>query len=314
MPAASQTTAGPLGGPIQALFGSDKPPKEVFQRYVRPLLPKLRDIGKQALSSLSRGGAEAERQYNLGTERQRGLMAEQEGVGRQLLSRALNFDPNQQLSDIGKTLFGFIGPNVLDPAARHAANAYTLTARARGFNPAAVDSTTERLRRAAESNRVYLQSAGQAFNALPQLYNQATNAGLNYEDLARGYLPSVMRGWRNLDTAPLEAARLMSGASSDAARNVMEQSQANRMATYGFQQPQNWADRFGEADAAAYATMKDALQTAASLYAQMGGGQGGGGMPAGSTAAGAVPQTGAGLSGRVGTGSTSSVFNSPYFA
>jgi hypothetical protein len=297
MASASQASPGPIGGPIQALFGSDDPPREVFQRYVRPELSKLRDLGLSALKSLGTGGAAAEKSYNLGTDLQRRLMGEQEGVSRQLLSRALNFDPNRMLGDIGKTAFSFIDPNVVSPLAKFDVNYDRLSRMARGLNPAAIDSTSDRLRNARVASGRYYDVARNVYGALPNLYNQALNSGLTYANLAQGYLPQLMSGYRALDRGPLDAALLRDEAANAGARGTMLRSQANKMATYGYQQPENWADKIGQADAATWNTLKDAIQMAGSVYGMIaGGGAGGmlgGMMGGGGGGGGAAPRPGA---------------------
>lgn len=266
-----------MAGSIFSAFGSDK----VTPRYLtKGLNAPLTDLGKSALSSLQTGGQAAEDRYNLGTARQEGLMADQEGISRQLLARRMGADPNALLQQIGNTAFGFIGPNVLNPLAKHAADAWTLTARARGLNPAAVSSTGERLARAGEANKVYLQAANQAYGALPGLYNSAYGQGLQNESIAQGLLPSVMRGYRNLDTAPAEAAQIRSDLANQGAGNVGNINNAVRSGVYGYKQGSNVWDKLAAVDSTIKSDVKDLVGMAGSL-AGMGGGQGGGGMPAG---------------------------------
>lgn len=266
----------PILSAIGAGFGSD----EVTPRYLAPSLTKpLAKLGKQALSSLGTGAAAAEQKYNLGTARQEGLMGEQEGVVRQLLSRALNQDPNQLLQDVGRTAFGFIDPNVVAPLSRFDVNYDRLGRMARGLSPAAVDSTAQRLRDARIASGRYYDVARNIYGQLPQLYNQVFNAGLSNADLAAGYLPGLMRGYRQLDVAPLEAAQLVSNAANMGSQNVGNINNALRSGVYGYQQQRNIWDRLGAVDTSMWNSLKDAVQMAASVYGGMlGGGAGLGGL------------------------------------
>lgn len=265
----------PILSAIGAGFGSD----EVTPRYLAPSLTKpLARLGKQALSSLGTGASAAEQKYNLGTARQESLMGEQEGVVRNLLSRALNQDPTRLLQDVGRTAFSFIDPNVVSPLSRFDVNYDRLGRMARGLNPAAVDSTSERLRNARIASGRYYDVARNIYGQLPQLYNQVFNAGLSNADLAAGYIPGLMRGYRNLDTAPLEAAQLVSNAANLGSQNVGNINNALRSGVYGYQQQRNIWDRLGAVDTSMWNSLKDAVQMAASVYGGLLGGGAGGGL------------------------------------
>lgn len=278
----------PILSAIGAGFGSDK----VTPRYFAPSLNKpLVNLGKQALSSLSTGAGEAERRYNEGTARQEGLMREQEGVSRELLSRALSADPTRLLADVGKTAFSFIDPNVVSPLSRFDVNYNELSRRARGLNPAAVDSTSERLRNARIASGRYYDVARNVYGQLPQLYNQVYNAGVNNAGMAEGYLPALMRGYRQLDAAPLEAAGLVSSAANMGAQNVGNINNSLRSGVYGFKQDRNIWDRLGAVDSSMWNSLKEAVQMATSVYGGLLGGGGGlgglGGMMGGGGGGGA---------------------------
>lgn len=266
----------PILSAIGAGFGSDK----VTPRYFAPSLNKpLINLGKQALSSLSTGGAEAEKTYNLGTARQENLMADQEGVARQLLNRALSQDPNQLLADVGKTAFGFIDPNVVNPLSRFDVNYNELARRASGLNPAAIDSTAERLRNARIASGRYYDVARNVYGQLPNLFNQVYNAGQSNAATAMGYLPQIMAGYRWLDAAPLEAAQLVSNAANMGSQNVGNINNSLRSGVYGYKQDRNIWDRLGAVDTSMWNSLKDAVQMATSIYGGlMGGGGGLGGM------------------------------------
>lgn len=278
------------------IFGSDKPPKEVMQRYTLPLLGPLRNLNADALSALRRGGAAAESAFNAGTERQTGLQGEQEGVLRGLLSKALGSDPNQLLKNVGNTLFGFIDPNVVSPLARFDVNTNMLANRARGINSGSIDSTSERLRNARVASGRYYDVARQVYGALPNAFTGVYNAGVNDDERARGYIPDIMQGYRNIDLAPLIPAMARSQLANMGAQNVTGNAMANKAATYGYKQPQNIWDKLGEADKVLWAGLKDAIQMASSVTGMLGGG-GAGGLLGGLMGGG-----GGGGGGGVGTG------------
>lgn len=192
------------------IFGSDKPPKEVFQRYTQPLLGPLRNLNLDAIRALRRGGAEAETRFNAGTARQEGFQAEQEGVIRQLLAKQLGSDPTELLRNVGNTLFGFIDPNVISPLARFDVNTNRLNRMASGISPGAIDSTAERLRNARIASGRFYDVARNVYGALPGAFSSVYNAGINTDELARGYIPEIMAGYRNLDLAPLIPAQARS--------------------------------------------------------------------------------------------------------
>lgn len=266
-----------MAGSIFSAFGSDK----VTPRYLNPSLNKpLVDLGKSALSSLQTGGQAAEDMYNLGTARQQALMGEQEGVTRNLLNRRLNADPNQLLQQIGQTAFGFIDPNVVAPLSQFDVNSDRLMRSARGLNPAAVDSTSERLRNARIASGRYLDTARQAYGALPGLYNSAYGQGIQNEQIAQGLLPSVMRGYRALDMAPAEAAQIRADLANQGAGNVGNINEATKSGVFGYKQHKNVWDKLAQVDSTIKSDVQDIVGMAGSL-AGMGGGQGGGGAPAG---------------------------------
>lgn len=271
-----------MAGSIFSAFGSDK----VTPRYLtKGLNAPLVDLGKSALNSLQTGGQAAEDKYNLGTARQESLMGEQEGIARNLLNRRLNADPNALLKTIGDTAFGFINPNVVNPLSQFDVNSNKLMRAARGLNSASVDSTAERLRNAQIASGRYLDTARQAYGALPGLYNSAYGQGVQNDQMAQGYIPGVMRGYRNLDTAPAEAAQIRSDLANQGAGNVGAINQAVKSGVYGYKQGKNIWDKLAAVDSGIKSDIKDVVGMAGSL-AGMGGGQGGGGMPAGAGAGG----------------------------
>lgn len=281
--------AGGLGGVIGAFGGSDAAPKPKYFSLTRPVLGQLSGLGRETLSALRSDLPEFRAGYAQGTERQRALQGEQEGVLRNLLGRRLASDPQQLLQQTGNTLFGFIDPNVVNPLSRFDVNQDILTRRARGLNPSAVDSTAERLRNARIASGRYYDVARQVYGALPNLYNQLREAGITDEQIAAGYIPQIQQGYRALDLAPLvplQASLDLTRGAGDVARSMAD---AERAGIYGYHKKKNVADRFGEAGTSLWNTVKDAAQIYASLYGggaiggaggMFGGGGGGGGSVA----------------------------------
>lgn len=259
-----------------AALGSNKSPKPV---YLAPKLNKpLISLGVETLGDIGRLSREAQQRFDLGTPRQEQLLGQQAGLTQDLLARARNFDPNQYLRDIGTTAFSFINPNVVEPLARSDVNAYELARRARGLNPAAIDSTAERLRNARIASGRYYDVANRVYGILPQLYNQGITSQMAYDQLARGYLPELMGQYRALDLSPLQIAQARAGLVGLGAGNVGDVNEALRSGVYGYQQPRNFWDRAGQFESGLWSRVKDAAQIYASLYGggMLGGGGGGG--------------------------------------
>lgn len=282
---------GLIGGIAKGIGGSDAAP---LPKYFTGALPELR-----ALSSLGRGainyarGAlpEFQNAYTQGTELQRGLQGQQAGVLQTLLNRRLNTNPQQQLQETGNTLFSFINPNVVAPLARFDVNYNNALRMARGLSPSTFDSTTERLRNARIASGRYYDTARDVYSQLPNIYNQIRNAGVTDEMLAAGYIPQIQQGYRALDLAPLVPIQASLGVAQQAAGIPTAYGQASRANIYGYRQPQNWADRLGNAGGNVMDFAKDAASIYASLY---GGGLvgGGGGATPTRPAATALPATG----------------------
>lgn len=270
----------PAAAAIGAGFGSDK----VTPKYLAPGLKKpLTKLTKGALSALDTGGIEAQDAFNAGTAKQVQLVGDQEGVLRSLLAKRMATDPTQLLQNVGKTAFSFIDPNVVAPLAKFDVNSDRLRRMAAGLNPAAIDSTANRLRDARVASGRYMDTARQVYGALPNLYNQVFNAGVTSDEMAGGYLPTIMSAYRRIDRSPLEAAELRSSAADSGAQNVMNVNQALKTGVYGYQKERNIADRLGAVDESMMDSTERLVQMASQVAGMMGGegggGEGGGGSP-----------------------------------
>lgn len=283
-------------------FGSTKAPKPVVYPWVKPLLKPAADLGRESIDALRTGGAESQRRFDLGTPRQEALQGEQEGVLRTLLARNLSADPTQLLRNVGNTAFSFIDPNVVNPLARFDVNSDRIDRMARGLNPAALDSTSARLRDARIASGRYYDVARNVFAQLPSLYNQVFNAGITNDQLSRGYIPEIMSGYRNIEMSPFIPAMARAEAANAGAGIVSNNSAAAKAATYGFKQPKNIWDKLGQMDSALWDRLGEAVNMASSVMGMVGGGGaggmlggmmgggggGGGGLPGGANSA--VPQ------------------------
>jgi hypothetical protein len=165
------------GGAVASLFGEDAAPRAVLNRFAAPTAKPLGQYGGALLGDIQPLQRQATQDY-LGYQPKFGALAgQQEGVLNQLLSRRLNADPNQLLRDVGQTAFGFIDPNVVSPLAKFDVNYDTLARRARGLNPAAVDSTAERLRNARIASGRYYDTAKQAYWSPPRTLQRSLRSG-----------------------------------------------------------------------------------------------------------------------------------------
>ncbi len=269
--------------PIGELFGNDKL-SPVFAPGAKRLVKPLSMLTLKGVEGVDPALEEFQRRWDLGTGRQENLMGEQEQIGRQLLARRMGNDPNALLGSVSNTLFNLINPNVVDPLAAHDVAGDRLYRRAAGINPAAVASTADKLRRARIASGRYYDTARTLAPLIPGLYNQVYNAGVNDADIASGYIPSIMQGYRSLDDASLAPIRERLNLTRGAARTVGDTNRENQSGVVGYEQKRNWADRVADADAAAWSTIKDVANTAMSVYGSLyGGGAGGalGGMMGG---------------------------------
>lgn len=265
-------SSGGIGSIVGAFGGSNAAPKPKYYQGALPLLRGVSGIGRDVLRNIRGALPDFYSGFAEGTERQRGLQGEQEDVLRNLLARRLGSDPEALLQRTGNTLFSFIQPNVLDPLARADVNRSIVMNRARGINPAAFDSTSERLRNARIASGRYYDVARNVYGSLPQLFQQLRDAGVADEAIAAGYIPQIQAGYRTLDYAPLEPLRASIGLTREAAGIPLDYGAASKANIYGFHQPMNVADRFARAGQGVWNTVKDAAQIYASLY---GGGAGG---------------------------------------
>lgn len=235
------------GGAIASLFGSDEPPKAILNRFAAPTAKAGGALSTDLLTDTNKLSKDALDQYLAAQPRFLDLAGRQEGVLSDILGRRMAADPNALLQQVGNTAFGFINPSVIDPLARFDVNQDILNRRARGLNPAAVDSTASRLRNARIASGRYLDASRDVLNTLPNLYGQAFNQGQANEATAAGIVPQIAAAYEGVFNRPttgilnrVGTANAALGAGGSSIGNI-------NAATQGFQQPRNWADRIGAA-------------------------------------------------------------------
>lgn len=236
-----------LGGSVASLFGSDEAPKAILNRYASPTVKAGGALSKDLLTDVNGLSKTALDQYLAAQPGMERLAGQQENTLQGLLDRRLNADPTALLKSVGDTAYGFINPNVINPLAQHDVNMDILSRRARGLNPAAVDSTSERLRNARVASQRYYDVARDVNANLPNLYGQAYNQNAGNEAAAAGYIPQIMQTRESVASRPTTgiANRINT---AGAATGVGTQAIQNAMAgTQGYKQPQNWADKVGAA-------------------------------------------------------------------
>lgn len=278
---------GFIGGLVSAFGGSDKPPEAVYFPGGANVLADANRLSRDTFQALRPGLADFRDSFARGTERQLGLQDEQADIFRGLTQRALNRDPQQQLRETGNTLFNFIDPNVIEPLARADVNRARVTALRYGLNQDVADSTANRLRNARISSGRLYDVARDVYSRLPQIYQQVRDAGITDEMLAAGYIPQIQAGYRNIDMAPLVPLQASVALTRNALGIPVDLGAGNRALAYGFHQPRNLADRFGEAGE----NTMNFLQDAAAIYGQLYGSGALSGFGGGAVSTAGMPRT-----------------------
>jgi hypothetical protein len=283
-----------VGHGIQNLFGSDKPPKAIYNRYAAKTAKNVGTLGADLTGDVNQLAKNAFNTYMAGQGKQEALAGQQEGVLNTLMGRRLGADPNQLLQQIGNTAFGFINPNVVNPLSQFDVNSNRLMRAARGLNPAAVDSTAERLRNAQIASGRYLDTARQAYGALPGLYNSAYGQGVTNDQLAAGYIPQIAGTYNAVSERPsaglqnrIDTVNSTMDAAGKGIQNILN-------ATQGYKTPQNFADKLGKTGIQTGQQMQqDEAQMMSMISSVMGSMEGGASGMGGGEGGGDVGQGGA---------------------
>lgn len=235
------------GQVIQDLWGSNAPPRAILNLHAAPAVKAGVNLSTGLATDVNSLSKDALNRYMTEQPHQEALAGQQAGVLNTLLSRRMAADPNRLLQDVGGTTFGFINPSVVSPLARFDVNYDTLARRARGLNPASVDSTAARLRDARIASGRYYDVAKEAYGALPGLYNQAYNQNAGNEAAAAGYIPQIAGAYESVASRPTTGIMNRintAGAAGNVARQGVDTAVAG---TAGFHQAKNMADRIGAA-------------------------------------------------------------------
>lgn len=263
------------GGAIADLFGSDAAPKAVLNRYAAPTVKAGGALSANLLGDVNNLSKTALDQYLAAQPGMERLAGQQENTLQGLLGRRLNADPNALLKSVGDTAYGFINPDVINPLSAADVNRDVVMRRARGLNPAALDSTSERLRNARIASGRYYDVARDVNANLPNLYGQAFNQNAANEAAAAGYIPQIMQTREGVSTRPTTGIMNRIN-TAGAATNVGGQSIANTTAgTQGFKQPRNFADRLGAASQSIGEGLSGTIGQVGQLAGALGGGGGG---------------------------------------
>lgn len=267
-----------VGHGIQNLFGSKKPPKAILNRYAAKTAKGVARLGEDLTTDVNQQARDAFNTYMAGQGKQEALAGQQEGVLNTLMNRRLGADPNQLLQTIGNTAFGFINPNVVNPLAQFDVNANRLARAARGLNTASVDSTADRLRDARIASGRYLDTARQAYGALPGLYNSAFGQGVTNDQMAASYIPQIAGTYDAVSERPTTGIQNRIDTTGSAIDTAGRGIQNIINATQGYQQPQNFADRLGKTGIQTGQQMqRDEAQMMSMISSAMGSMEGGGG-------------------------------------
>lgn len=261
------------------MFGSDKPPTAVANRFAAPIMNSGRRLAVSNLNAIKPEIADAFNTYMAAQPKEEALAGQQEGVLNTLLNRRLAYDPNQQLRDIFQAAFSQIDPNVISPLARFDVNSNILAQRARGVNPGAIDSTAERLRNARIASGRYYDVARNVYNIVPTLFNSAYAQGMGSDQAAAGYVPGISAAYEAVANRPYQGI-MNRIAAARAGQGIESQGIANQLAgTQGYKEHKNWADKLSKTLAADEATVMKLAQMALSAYTGgLAGGGGGGGI------------------------------------
>lgn len=264
---------------LVGMFGSDAPPRAILNRHAAPIQGAGKALATSTLRAIRPDIAAAFDTYMAGQGKQEGLAADQEGTLRTLLARRLADDPQTNLENIFRTAFSQIDPNVIAPLARFDVNTGILANRARGISPGAIDSTAERLRNARVASGRYYDVARNVYNVVPQLFNSAYAQGQANDASAAGFIPQISAGYEAVSSRPFQAIMNRLRAVAEG-QGVESRGIANAVsATQGYQQPQNFADKFSKMLKADEKAVMDIAQMALSLYSggALGGAGGAGG-------------------------------------
>lgn len=265
------------GGVLSNLFGSNKAPQPV--KY--PEIEKLANLNIGEVSkNLGLNNADLG-QYSTDVAANRGAVTDLTNrftnLARGIQGR--NNDPFQNYTQIGNYLSGLINDHAVNPVINNLVNQTRIRNAVTGINPG-VDSTTDRLQRAGIASKVRLSALQDVINNLTPAANALFNQRQQADAFALGLAPQEL-ALRNQAAAnallPLYARNQNMAdqlAQAQAAANLFKSS------VYGFKQPQNFWDKAGNALDAVWDKAMDAASVYASLYGGGGGGMGRRSQPA----------------------------------
>lgn len=279
MPQQSESQfSGLLGGPIEAAFGSRKPPKPIYRdEAIRNLERNLTsdiNIGRNSLNNALTG---YRRSINANQPLIRDATLESDAALRGILQRQSSpFGEYQQLGDylFSKT------QQVPDRVLNYLGNALEVNNLSRGLNPGAA-SSYETLLRGGLASRAALDANRASLGALTQAFPQLQNAIMARDQTTMNILPQRLAGLENLSNRRMLPVQAQFAGLRDLQGLAMGQNALNMGNLQGYQPVENWANRVGAVGRSVGTNISQILdwaQQAASIYGSaMGGGMGGAG-------------------------------------
>lgn len=284
MAQASETQAsGPLFGELEAIFGSDKPPKPIYRDDALRNL----ELGLTSDINIARGGLNNVLAQFRNKQRQnnpllRAATLESDAALRGILQRSTTpFDEYRQLGDYLFDKTQQVPDNVLN----YLSNSQNISNLARGINPGSA-SSYETLLRGGIATRAGLDANRASLAALGGAFPQLQNAIMGRDQTLMSILPQRRAGFEALEARAMSPYMARLAGLRDLQGLGIGQNALNMGNLQGYQPHSNWANKLGAAGRATTANINqlfDWAQQAASIYGSvMGGGMMGGGGGGGS--------------------------------
>lgn len=283
MPESTSQFSGLLGGPIESLFGSNKPPRPIYRdeairNYERELTA--------ALNSARAGLPGVLSEYTRGLARTNPLMGQAVRETNNALSGILGrtSSPLSEAKDLGNYLFEKV-QSTPDSVLNYLSNAQNLSNLARGLSPGAA-SSYEQILRGGLAQRSALEANRAALSGLTGLYPVLQNSILNRDAALLNIFPARQQAISALENRALLPYQAQLASLADLQRLGLGQNALDVGNLQGYQPVKNWANRVGDMGRSIGTNISQLLDwasQAASIYSGgLGGGMGGGGGGLGS--------------------------------
>lgn len=268
-------SSGFLGGPIEAAFGSQKPPKPIYRdEALRNLELGLTGAGQTALNQLPDYLAAYRRNIARDNPALRGATTDYGNALRNILNRQST--PMSDLTGLGDYLFSKV-QQVPNQVIDYFGNLGQVSNLARGVNPGRGGSTYETLTRGGLAQRAALDANRQALASLQSLFPSQQSALLARDAALQGILPAIQSGYAGLEQRALAPWQAYLGGLGGLQQFGLGQNTLNLGNLQGYQPVRNWANRVGDVGRSITANIDKYLQWAQQLSSLYSGGLGGGG-------------------------------------